>query len=49
MAPVAHFCRFLRAILGVHPNTFDTNVFTVEGALVDVPGSSRGDRLVTDN
>ena len=40
MAPMAHFCGSLRPILGVHPNTFDTNVFTVEGALVDVPGPS---------
>ena len=48
MASIMHFYVFLRALPGAYPNTSDTNTRTDEDPFEDVPGTSRGNRLIID-
>ena len=42
------FCDFLGTVVRVYSNAFDADAQTVEGPLEDIPGASRGDRLIID-
>jgi hypothetical protein len=35
-----YFCRFLRTVIGVHPNAFDANLRIVEGPFIHVTRTS---------
>lgn len=43
--PITHFGNLLRAVLHIHPQTFDTNPRTIERSMVYIPKSSRSKRL----
>ena len=45
---ITRLCGLPRTVSGVHPNTFDANLQTIECSFIYIPRAPRGDRLTTD-